>query len=183
MSSVGLLNHRGFQGEEFVLMGFYLSVWNTWPRFRVCVSYSNRLSQIVAESTPSGALRCLWSGTQTNTSFTATCFRFCFSTQLQQQPVTVTELLVHISASDLLSSKYVEKHISEEGRSYISKGGEHCYYHGKVRDIPESFVALSTCHGLHGMFFDGNHTYMIEPGEEGNDSKLKKAAELAVLEA
>uniref|UniRef100_A0A8B9L4F0 ADAM metallopeptidase domain 22 n=1 Tax=Astyanax mexicanus TaxID=7994 RepID=A0A8B9L4F0_ASTMX len=24
------------------------------------------------------------------------------------------------------------------------QGGEHCYYHGKVRDIPESFVALST---------------------------------------
>ncbi|KAL7840309.1 hypothetical protein AOLI_G00256320 [Acnodon oligacanthus] len=71
---------------------------------------------------------------------------------------------------DLLSSKYVERHILEEGKSYISKGGEHCYYHGTVRDIPESFVALSTCHGLHGMFFDGNHTYMIEPGEEGNDS-------------
>uniref|UniRef100_A0A674BPW9 ADAM metallopeptidase domain 22 n=1 Tax=Salmo trutta TaxID=8032 RepID=A0A674BPW9_SALTR len=45
-----------------------------------------------------------------------------------------------------------------------SCGGEHCYYQGIVRDIPESFVALSTCHGLHGMFFDGNHTYMIEPG-------------------
>uniref|UniRef100_A0A674EC67 ADAM metallopeptidase domain 22 n=1 Tax=Salmo trutta TaxID=8032 RepID=A0A674EC67_SALTR len=44
------------------------------------------------------------------------------------------------------------------------RGGEHCYYQGIVRDIPESFVALSTCHGLHGMFFDGNHTYMIEPG-------------------
>uniref|UniRef100_A0A3Q3MET9 ADAM metallopeptidase domain 22 n=1 Tax=Mastacembelus armatus TaxID=205130 RepID=A0A3Q3MET9_9TELE len=42
---------------------------------------------------------------------------------------------------------------------------EHCYYQGKVRDIPHSFVALSTCHGLHGMFFDGNHTYMIEPGQ------------------
>ncbi|XP_048116064.1 disintegrin and metalloproteinase domain-containing protein 22 isoform X1 [Alosa alosa] len=65
---------------------------------------------------------------------------------------------------NLLSSKYVEKHVYEEGKSIISKGGEHCYYQGKVRDIPESFVALSTCHGLHGMFFDGNHTYMIEPG-------------------
>uniref|UniRef100_A0AAR2IMY4 ADAM metallopeptidase domain 22 n=1 Tax=Pygocentrus nattereri TaxID=42514 RepID=A0AAR2IMY4_PYGNA len=53
---------------------------------------------------------------------------------------------------------------------FFLQGGEHCYYHGKVRDIPESFVALSTCHGLHGMFFDGNHTYMIEPGEEGNDT-------------
>ncbi|XP_062395073.1 disintegrin and metalloproteinase domain-containing protein 22 isoform X2 [Sardina pilchardus] len=65
---------------------------------------------------------------------------------------------------NLLSSKYVEKHVYKEGKSIISKGGEHCYYQGKVRDIPESFVALSTCHGLHGMFFDGNHTYMIEPG-------------------
>uniref|UniRef100_A0A7N8YR53 ADAM metallopeptidase domain 22 n=1 Tax=Mastacembelus armatus TaxID=205130 RepID=A0A7N8YR53_9TELE len=47
----------------------------------------------------------------------------------------------------------------------LHSGGEHCYYQGKVRDIPHSFVALSTCHGLHGMFFDGNHTYMIEPGQ------------------
>ncbi|XP_064195184.1 disintegrin and metalloproteinase domain-containing protein 22 isoform X1 [Anguilla rostrata] len=69
---------------------------------------------------------------------------------------------------DLLSSNYVERHISEDGKSIISKGGEHCYYQGRVRGVPESFVALSTCHGLHGMFFDGNHTYMIEPG--GNDS-------------
>lgn len=67
----------------------------------------------------------------------------------------------------LLSSKYVEKHVLEEGKSIISKEREHCYYQGKVRDIPDSFVALSTCHGLHGMFFDGNHTYMIEPGGEG----------------
>uniref|UniRef100_A0A8C9TXI3 ADAM metallopeptidase domain 22 n=1 Tax=Scleropages formosus TaxID=113540 RepID=A0A8C9TXI3_SCLFO len=65
---------------------------------------------------------------------------------------------------DLLSSKYIERHIGEDGKSVVSKGGEHCYYQGKVREIPESYVALSTCHGLHGMFFDGNHTYMIEPG-------------------
>uniref|UniRef100_A0A8C4GXV7 ADAM metallopeptidase domain 22 n=1 Tax=Dicentrarchus labrax TaxID=13489 RepID=A0A8C4GXV7_DICLA len=54
------------------------------------------------------------------------------------------------------------------GRKFILDGGEHCYYQGKVRDIPHSFVALSTCHGLHGMFFDGNHTYMIEPGGQGS---------------
>ncbi|KAM9403737.1 LOW QUALITY PROTEIN: disintegrin and metalloproteinase domain-containing protein 22 [Salvelinus alpinus] len=53
----------------------------------------------------------------------------------------------------------MKKNLSE-----THQGGEHCYYQGIVRGIPESFVALSTCHGLHGMFFDGNHTYMIEPG-------------------
>uniref|UniRef100_A0A8C7M2Y1 ADAM metallopeptidase domain 22 n=1 Tax=Oncorhynchus mykiss TaxID=8022 RepID=A0A8C7M2Y1_ONCMY len=35
------------------------------------------------------------------------------------------------------------------GEQFILDGGEHCYYQGIVRDIPESFVALSTCHGLH----------------------------------
>uniref|UniRef100_A0A671MBJ2 Disintegrin and metalloproteinase domain-containing protein 22-like n=1 Tax=Sinocyclocheilus anshuiensis TaxID=1608454 RepID=A0A671MBJ2_9TELE len=73
---------------------------------------------------------------------------------------------------DLLSSNYIERHISEEGNSVVNKGGEHCYYHGKVRDIPKSYVALSTCHGLHGMFFDGNHTYMIEPGGENTTSVI-----------
>lgn len=29
-----------------------------------------------------------------------------------------------------------------------TQGGEHCYYQGKVRGVPQSFVALSTCHGL-----------------------------------
>uniref|UniRef100_A0A3Q2C824 ADAM metallopeptidase domain 22 n=1 Tax=Cyprinodon variegatus TaxID=28743 RepID=A0A3Q2C824_CYPVA len=54
-----------------------------------------------------------------------------------------------------------------------TQGGEHCYYQGKIRDVPRSFVALSTCHGLHGMFFDGNHTYMIEPGGQANNSVSK----------
>uniref|UniRef100_A0A8C9Y9D3 ADAM metallopeptidase domain 22 n=1 Tax=Sander lucioperca TaxID=283035 RepID=A0A8C9Y9D3_SANLU len=31
----------------------------------------------------------------------------------------------------------------------LLSGGEHCYYQGKVRGIPHSFVAVSTCHGLH----------------------------------
>uniref|UniRef100_I3JFY8 ADAM metallopeptidase domain 22 n=1 Tax=Oreochromis niloticus TaxID=8128 RepID=I3JFY8_ORENI len=71
---------------------------------------------------------------------------------------------------DLLSSGYVERHLSENGKTVITSGGEHCYYQGKVRNIPHSFVALSTCHGLHGMFFDGNHTYMIEPGGHGGSN-------------
>ncbi|KAM9722857.1 disintegrin and metalloproteinase domain-containing protein 22 isoform 2-T2 [Menidia menidia] len=71
---------------------------------------------------------------------------------------------------DLLASGYVERHMSENGRTVITSGGEHCYYQGNVRDIPHSFVALSTCHGLHGMFFDGNQTYMIEPGRQVDSS-------------
>ncbi|KAI3365227.1 hypothetical protein L3Q82_010322, partial [Scortum barcoo] len=52
------------------------------------------------------------------------------------------------------------------------QGGEHCYYHGHVRRLPGSWAALSTCHGLRGMFSDGNFSYGIEPvgsGEEQND--------------
>uniref|UniRef100_A0A3Q4AJS0 Uncharacterized protein n=1 Tax=Mola mola TaxID=94237 RepID=A0A3Q4AJS0_MOLML len=71
---------------------------------------------------------------------------------------------------DLLSADYVERHLAEKGKTVVTGGGEHCYYQGKVRDIPQSFVALSTCHGLHGMFFDGNHSYMIEPGGQGSSN-------------
>uniref|UniRef100_A0A7N6AGL5 ADAM metallopeptidase domain 22 n=1 Tax=Anabas testudineus TaxID=64144 RepID=A0A7N6AGL5_ANATE len=71
---------------------------------------------------------------------------------------------------DLLSSGYMERHLTEKGKTVVTNGGEHCYYQGKVRDIPHSFVALSSCHGLHGMFFDGNHTYMIEPGGQGSSN-------------
>ncbi|XP_062954675.1 disintegrin and metalloproteinase domain-containing protein 22 isoform X13 [Cynocephalus volans] len=66
---------------------------------------------------------------------------------------------------DLLSSEYVERHIEHGGKTVEVKGGEHCYYQGHIRGNPASFVALSTCHGLHGMFCDGNHTYLIEPEE------------------
>ncbi|KAF3819097.1 hypothetical protein GH733_013247 [Mirounga leonina] len=53
------------------------------------------------------------------------------------------------------------------------QGGEHCYYQGHIRGNLASFVALSTCHGLHGMFYDGNHTYLIEP-EENDTSPLRR---------
>uniref|UniRef100_A0A3B4YEU2 ADAM metallopeptidase domain 11 n=1 Tax=Seriola lalandi dorsalis TaxID=1841481 RepID=A0A3B4YEU2_SERLL len=29
-----------------------------------------------------------------------------------------------------------------------SQGGEHCYYQGRLRGLPESWAAVSTCHGL-----------------------------------
>uniref|UniRef100_A0A4W6BV85 ADAM metallopeptidase domain 22 n=1 Tax=Lates calcarifer TaxID=8187 RepID=A0A4W6BV85_LATCA len=46
---------------------------------------------------------------------------------------------------DLLSSGYVERHLSEKGKTVVTNGGEHCYYQGKVRDIPRSFVKVSVC--------------------------------------
>ncbi|MXQ80562.1 hypothetical protein E5288_WYG009232 [Bos mutus] len=75
---------------------------------------------------------------------------------------------------DLLSSEYVERHIEHGGKTVEVKGGEHCYYQGHIRGNPASFVALSTCHGLHGMFYDGNHTYVIEPEE--NDTSQPTTA-------
>uniref|UniRef100_A0A670J948 ADAM metallopeptidase domain 22 n=1 Tax=Podarcis muralis TaxID=64176 RepID=A0A670J948_PODMU len=49
---------------------------------------------------------------------------------------------------DLLSSEYLERHIEHGGKMVEVKGGEHCYYQGHIRGNSESFVALSTCHGL-----------------------------------
>ncbi|XP_041830221.1 disintegrin and metalloproteinase domain-containing protein 11 isoform X2 [Melanotaenia boesemani] len=72
---------------------------------------------------------------------------------------------------NLLSTDYVERHF-EDGQLSQNMGGEHCYYHGQVRGFPGSWVALSTCHGLQGMFSDGNFSYGIEPignGEEQNN--------------
>ncbi|XP_015271484.1 PREDICTED: disintegrin and metalloproteinase domain-containing protein 23 [Gekko japonicus] len=66
--------------------------------------------------------------------------------------------------NDLLSSDYVEIHY-EDGKPQYSKGGEHCYYHGNIRDIKNSKAALSTCNGLHGMFEDNTYVYLIEPME------------------
>ncbi|XP_015225968.1 PREDICTED: disintegrin and metalloproteinase domain-containing protein 23 isoform X2 [Cyprinodon variegatus] len=86
--------------------------------------------------------------------------------------------------NDLLSSDYVEIHY-ENGKPVQSKGGEHCYYHGQVRGSSHSHVALSTCNGLHGMFDDGIHAYLIEPLHQAHliDSaarphKIKRAASI-----
>ncbi|KAK7940109.1 hypothetical protein WMY93_003435 [Mugilogobius chulae] len=68
----------------------------------------------------------------------------------------------------LLSSEYVERHFHQDGRPSQSAGGEHCYYQGRLRDVPGSWAALSTCHGLCGMFSDGFFSYGIEPVQNGS---------------
>ncbi|XP_042161234.1 disintegrin and metalloproteinase domain-containing protein 11 isoform X1 [Oncorhynchus tshawytscha] len=87
---------------------------------------------------------------------------------------------------NLLSSDYVERHFDDEGRPSQNMGGEHCYYHGRLRGVPGSWVALSTCHGLRGMFSDGNFSYGIEPllntgGEKQNDHVVYRMADLDLL--
>ncbi|KAL2100824.1 hypothetical protein ACEWY4_002585 [Coilia grayii] len=69
---------------------------------------------------------------------------------------------------DLLSADYVERHFDEQGKPSQSAGGEHCYYHGKLRGVPGSWVALSTCHGLYGLFSDGQYSYGIQPALNGS---------------
>ncbi|XP_053554624.1 disintegrin and metalloproteinase domain-containing protein 23 [Bombina bombina] len=64
--------------------------------------------------------------------------------------------------NDLLSSDYTEIEY-KEGKPKVTKGGEHCYYHGEIRGILNSKAAISTCNGLHGMFDDGKYIYTIEP--------------------
>uniref|UniRef100_A0A673H424 Disintegrin and metalloproteinase domain-containing protein 23-like n=1 Tax=Sinocyclocheilus rhinocerous TaxID=307959 RepID=A0A673H424_9TELE len=51
---------------------------------------------------------------------------------------------------DLLSSDYVEIHYDKD-KPVLSRGGEHCYYHGHVRGKEDSRVALSTCNGLQAL--------------------------------
>ncbi|XP_061872722.1 disintegrin and metalloproteinase domain-containing protein 11-like [Colius striatus] len=65
----------------------------------------------------------------------------------------------------LLASHYVERHVSGAGSngSHSTGAGEHCYYQGWIRGQPRSFVALSSCQGLRGVFSDGRATYLIEP--------------------
>ncbi|XP_077475217.1 disintegrin and metalloproteinase domain-containing protein 11-like isoform X2 [Stigmatopora argus] len=76
----------------------------------------------------------------------------------------------------LLSSDYVERHFTPEGRTLQSTGGEHCYYQGRLRGVPDSWAALSTCLGLCGMFSDGVYSYQIEPVH--NESNQEKGPHL-----
>ncbi|MBN3321140.1 ADA12 protein, partial [Atractosteus spatula] len=43
----------------------------------------------------------------------------------------------------------------------------HCYYHGSVRNFPQSRLALSTCSGLRGVIvLSANQSYTVEPEEQ-----------------
>uniref|UniRef100_A0A3B3Q8E1 ADAM metallopeptidase domain 11 n=1 Tax=Paramormyrops kingsleyae TaxID=1676925 RepID=A0A3B3Q8E1_9TELE len=82
----------------------------------------------------------------------------------------------------LLSSNYVERHFDKDGRPMQTAGGEHCYYHGGLRGVLGSWAALSTCHGLCGMFSDGRFSYSIEPilGKGDNLHEVHKMPNMEV---
>uniref|UniRef100_A0A8C1HPB0 ADAM metallopeptidase domain 22 n=1 Tax=Cyprinus carpio carpio TaxID=630221 RepID=A0A8C1HPB0_CYPCA len=94
------------------------------------------------------------------------------SSDTEQKHMAQASFQVQAFGQTFILNMELNHSLSSE-KHWKNAGGEHCYYHGKVRDIPKSYVALSTCHGLHGMFFDGNHTYMIEPGGENTTSILR----------
>ncbi|XP_054899070.1 disintegrin and metalloproteinase domain-containing protein 11 isoform X2 [Poeciliopsis prolifica] len=72
---------------------------------------------------------------------------------------------------NLLSTDYEERHF-DNGELSQNAGGEHCYYHGRVRGLPGSWAAISTCRGLHGMFSDSNFSYGIEPVGNGEKDHI-----------
>lgn len=43
---------------------------------------------------------------------------------------------------------------------------ELCHYGGKIRNKPNSWVAISTCDGLSGVIFDGHDMHYIEKHKE-----------------
>ncbi|CAL8281682.1 unnamed protein product [Merluccius merluccius] len=90
---------------------------------------------------------------------------------------------------DLLSTDYVERDQgNEEGRPEDhNMGAEHCYYHGQLRGVKRSWAALSTCHGLRGLFSDGTFSYGMEPVLSGSqqgyrDHVVYRMADLDLLQ-
>ncbi|XP_018901177.2 uncharacterized protein Meltrin [Bemisia tabaci] len=66
---------------------------------------------------------------------------------------------------ELIPENYFERH-QRNGSIVVTRPGpgevELCHYHGVVRDVPESWVALSTCDGLRGVIFDGKNMLFVE---------------------
>lgn len=65
----------------------------------------------------------------------------------------------------LLPANYVSRSFSADGAEVISghEKTDNCFYQGTVQGLQHSVVAISTCHGIEGMVYDGNETYFIQP--------------------
>lgn len=84
---------------------------------------------------------------------------------------------------ELLSPDFTETYYTADGRpvSVSSQNvTDHCFYHGRVRGQPESWVALSTCAGVRGLIsFNSTHNFYLEP-VSGDDHSLLSTDHLPV---
>ncbi|XP_029172286.1 uncharacterized protein LOC114941461 [Nylanderia fulva] len=73
--------------------------------------------------------------------------------------------------TDLIPVGYQQRH-QHRGtyKVHTPSKVELCHYQGSVRDISDSWVALSTCRGLRGVIFDGENLHYIHPEDENLDS-------------
>ncbi|XP_017889804.1 disintegrin and metalloproteinase domain-containing protein 19 [Ceratina calcarata] len=73
--------------------------------------------------------------------------------------------------TDLIPVGYQQRH-QHQGtyKVHTPSKVELCHYQGSVRDVPGSWVAVSTCKGLRGVVFDGENLHHIHPGGETLDS-------------
>ncbi|CAH1789079.1 unnamed protein product [Owenia fusiformis] len=69
----------------------------------------------------------------------------------------------------LLSHVLKQKYFQDE-HQIIREGVEHCYYHGKVKKVNISHVALSTCKGIRGLLQIDDETFIILPLPSGRDT-------------
>ncbi|XP_029040896.2 disintegrin and metalloproteinase domain-containing protein 19 [Osmia bicornis bicornis] len=73
--------------------------------------------------------------------------------------------------TDLIPVGYQQRH-QHRGtyKEHLPSKNELCHYQGSVRDVPGSWVALSTCRGLRGVVFDGENLHHIHPEKESLES-------------
>ncbi|KAI9559167.1 hypothetical protein GHT06_015956 [Daphnia sinensis] len=66
---------------------------------------------------------------------------------------------------DLIPDHFYVHHHGDVWRSegFSGKSVPVCHYRGRVRNVSNSWVTLSTCFGLSGAVFDGVHLFYIEP--------------------
>lgn len=66
----------------------------------------------------------------------------------------------------LLSPDFTETHYTKEGGSVTVSPNhtDHCYYHGHIQGLRDSYVVLSTCSGIRGLIvLNTNNSYYMEP--------------------
>ncbi|XP_028028222.1 disintegrin and metalloproteinase domain-containing protein 12 [Bombyx mandarina] len=87
-------------------------------------------------------------------------------------PVDEEEYLLELNLNeDLITDDHVLRY-QKDGKMIAHKPTiediDLCQYSGTVRGKPDSRVAVSTCHGVRGIIYDGDRLRYIEPAEGGD---------------